>query len=97
MYTQRKQNLKINVYRLNRFRIYLTMEHLFNLNTQMRDQLGQISRSLEDDCRDEQTRLPLWYGDRNLDILTPEHWIKSVQVSISPTFYEQLFNTRVFC
>jgi hypothetical protein len=45
-------------------------------------QFGQKFQSLEDDEKDDLTMLPLWYGDPNLDILTPEHWIKSVQVSI---------------
>jgi hypothetical protein len=42
-------------------------------------QIGQSARSFEDDSKDELARLPLWYGDPNLDILTPECWIGSVQ------------------
>ena len=49
-------------------------------------QFGQIFQSLEDDGKDDLTRLPLWYGDPNLDILTPEHWIKTVKVSDSSIF-----------
>ncbi len=65
--------------------------YCFSLTTQIKDhlimeaedhQFGQKFQSLEDDEKDDLTMLPLWYGDPNLDILTPEHWIKSVQVSI---------------
>ena len=58
------------------------------MTTQIKDQpimeaedhhIGQISRYLDDDGKDELTRLPLWFGDPNLDILTPEQWIESVQ------------------
>jgi hypothetical protein len=46
---------------------------------QENSQIGQSSRSLEDDTKDELTRLSLWYGDPNLDMLAAECWIGSVQ------------------
>ncbi len=40
---------------------------------------------------DEERKLVTWFCDEKKDVLSAKDWIQSVQVSFSPTFYEQLF------
>jgi hypothetical protein len=67
---------------------------------------------VEDDYEDEEvTVLAFWYGDQQLDVLTAEEWIESIQrakvqsewndlvtmhkVSISSSFYLQIFRKNI--